>query len=51
MLTVLQATFYCHKQVITALLEAGADPTLAGGATGVQCTAQDGSARRRHAVS
>ena len=26
----MQATFYCHKQVITALLEAGADPTLAG---------------------
>ena len=26
----MQATFYCHKEVITALLEAGADPTLAG---------------------
>ena len=26
----MQATFYCHKQVITALLEAGADPTLVG---------------------
>ena len=26
----MQATFYCHKSVISTLVEAGADPTIAG---------------------
>ena len=28
--TIMKATFYCHKEVISFLLEAGADPTLPG---------------------